>query len=187
MANLNGFDANNTPDAPSFQPLPVGKYVCAILESPMRPSRKNPSNLNLNLKWGVVEGKFQRRTFFQNITFRNTNPDAQAIGHGQLKNICIAVGKPKVNSSEELHNIPVVVTLGLELKKDENKVPIPGEYQNVVKDVKSRKAAWEEEQAAQLQQAVANAPAPPQETYTATATAAPAGQVPTGGKAPWER
>ena len=181
MANLNGFDAANTPDAPSFEPLPVGKYVCTIMESPMKPSKKNPNNLNLNLKWSVIEGKYDKRTFFQNITFRNSNPDAQMIGHSQLKAICEATGVMKPNASEQLHGIPVVVTLGLEAKKDENKNPIPGEYQNVVKKVQSKKAAWEEEQAKQLQQSVASAPAPQQQApqaYQGTATpgSAPAWQ-----------
>ena len=172
MANIN-FDANQEKDAPSFQPLPAGQYVASINESAMKPSKDNPQNMILHIKWEVLEGQYKGRTLWQYLTYESNNADARQIGRGQLKAICQATGVMQVKSTDQLHGIPLVLTVGLEPRKAKDKTIIPGEFNNSIKKVISKKQAWEESQKN------ASAQPPAQQTQET----APAG----AGSAPWAR
>ena len=60
MANLHGFDANQVDPASNFDPLPAGKYLAAIIESEMKPTKAGTGNY-LALTFQVLDGPHKGR------------------------------------------------------------------------------------------------------------------------------
>jgi hypothetical protein len=93
MANLGTtFDPNSTePARNGFDPIPDGDYIAQIVANEVRHTRGG-TGLILVLTWEIVDGDFTNRKIWQNINYQNESAQAQAIGQGQLKNICDAIG-----------------------------------------------------------------------------------------------
>ena len=58
MADLNGFDANKV-EPTTFEALPAGRYLAAITDSEMKPT-KNGDGRYLQLAFTVLEGAYKR-------------------------------------------------------------------------------------------------------------------------------
>ena len=57
MVNLNGFDANTVEPNADFEPIPAGKYLAAITDSVMKPTKSGNGNY-LELTFQILEGEF---------------------------------------------------------------------------------------------------------------------------------
>jgi len=149
MADLNGFDANAVePNAP-FEALPAGKYVAAITESQMKPTKSgNGSYLELTLT--VLDGAYKGRSLWARLNLNNPSATAVKIARGELSAICRAVGVLQPRDSVELHNIPLVVTAKVKKRPD------TGELTNEVKGFEPKSVA-----AGKPQQAPATSNTPP--------------------------
>lgn len=122
MAQLHrDFDANDVPAADPFEVLPDNTLVTAVLQrSEMKPTSKGDGHY-LSLEFLVIEGKYEGRRFFDRLNLDNPNEQAVKIAERSLSALCRAAGKLKVSDSEELHDIPVVLKLGVD--------PARGEYE----------------------------------------------------------
>lgn len=109
-ANLN-FDASGVAPQSGFDPLPAGKYRAHITDSEVKPT-KNNSGQYLQLTWEILdEGAFKGRKVFDRLNIVNANATAQEIAQRQLSAICHCTGQMKLSNSQQLHHIPVVLTL----------------------------------------------------------------------------
>jgi hypothetical protein len=133
MANLG--QAYNSDDAPevSYQPLPAGDYPAAIMSDEIKYSgenSKNPGTQYLSLEVEIIDGPGQGKKIFHILNLWNPNETAKKIAVSELGAIQKAVGKKVITSSEELHRIPLIVTLGIQ--------PASGNYEakNVIKKFK---------------------------------------------------
>lgn len=200
MAQLGkNFDANeHEPQAPR-ELLPAGNYPAAITSSEVKDNR-NQTGTILALIWTVTEGDYRSVSVFQNLNIiHQTSPKAQEIGERELSTICHATGKMQVSDSEQLHNVPCIITVGMERRNDK-----PDEIRNVVKGVRQYDAAMA--QAAPLRVnnpnpaaslapvATAGAHQPPLPPTSAPApaaapatTGAPPAAPASAGKAPWQK
>ena len=107
MADLTGFNANEY-EAASFDVLPAGDYDVVIVESDLKETKaKNGHYLELVLQ--VINGPFQNRKLWARLNVKNPSEKCQAIGKGQLAEICRAVGVLTPGDSVELHNKPFKV------------------------------------------------------------------------------
>jgi len=149
MANLNGFDANQVEPTTSFEPIPAGKYLAAITESEMKPT-KSGSGSYLQLTFTIVEGEHKNRVLWARLNLNNPNATAVKIARGELSAICRAVGVMQPKDSVELHNIPLVIVVKLKKRQD------TGELANEIKGYESKASA-----AGQPQQAPATDSTPP--------------------------
>ena len=149
MANLNGFDANQVEPTTSFEPIPAGKYLAAITESEMKPT-KSGSGSYLQLTFTIVEGEHKNRVLWARLNLNNPNATAVKIARGELSAICRAVGVMQPKDSVELHNIPLAIVVKLKKRQD------TGELTNEIKGYESKAAA-----AGQPQQAPATDGTPP--------------------------
>jgi len=95
-----------------FSPLPIGKYPCMIVKSDYKENKKKTGHI-LSLQYKVIEGEQNGRVFFDNLNLDNPNPQTVEIANKTLNSVCDACGKVGVMDSDELHGIPVLVTLGL--------------------------------------------------------------------------
>ena len=127
MVKLNDFNADNVEPAGSFDPLPAGEYV-VVIESSDEKDNKKGTGQYLKMVYNVVEGDYEGRKIFENLNIVNDSADAQKIGMGKLRDICIAVGNHTPDDTEELHNIPFIAKVAI--KKGNDDYPEP---QNIVR------------------------------------------------------
>lgn len=126
MAQLHGFNANNVDPHTGFDPIPAGRYECAIVESSMKPT-KNGQGQYLELVLEVLGGPHKGRKVWDNLNIVHPNDKAVEIAQSVLSAVCRAVGVMTPRDSLELHNRPMLVSIGLRRRED------GGDYQNVVR------------------------------------------------------
>jgi Protein of unknown function (DUF669) len=118
MANLGTtFDPNQTePARNGFDPLPDGEYIAQIVENEVRHTKLGTGFV---LTWEIVDGEFANRKVWQNINYQNESEKAQAIGQGQLKNICDAIGYAEhLEDADVLMFQPCRVRIGRSRKQE---------------------------------------------------------------------
>ena len=134
MANLNGFNATEVEPTTTFEPLPAGKYLAAITESEMKPT-KSGSGSYLQLTFTILEGEYKNRVLWARLNLNNPNATAVKIARGELSAICRAVGVLQPRDSVDLHNLPLVITVKLKKRDD------TGELTNEIKGYAKKDAA----------------------------------------------
>ena len=134
MPTLNGFDANQVDPNFAFEAIPAGKYLAVITESEMKPTKSGVGQY-LQFTFQVIEGEYKSRLVWSRLNLDNPNATTVKIARAELSAICRAVGVPAPKDSVELHNIPLVITVGLK-KRDDN-----GEMGNVIKGYAKKDAA----------------------------------------------
>lgn len=129
MADI-GIEFNSEEVAPDegrdFTPIPSGKYVLMAVDSDVRPTNAGDGSYAV-FQFQVLEGQYENRRIFQNITLQNPNDKAVEIGRSQLSALCRAVGHVgQLTDTAELHDKPFTGTVGIEKGKgdyqDKNKV-----------------------------------------------------------------
>ncbi len=121
MAHLNGFNATEVEPTSSFEPLPAGKYLAAITESEMKPT-KNGSGSYLQLTFTILEGEYKNRVVWARLNLNNSNATAVKIARSELSAICRSVGVMTPRDSVELHNIPLVITVKCKKRTDVDEI-----------------------------------------------------------------
>ncbi|WRH62069.1 MAG: DUF669 domain-containing protein [Fuscovulum sp.] len=112
MVDFGGtYDASNGETMETRDALPAGEYIASIVKSE-RKDAKTAGNAYVNVEFEVMEGQAAGRRFWTMLNLWNSNQQAVEIAQRELNSICHAVGKLRVSSSEELHGIPMRVTLG---------------------------------------------------------------------------
>ena len=117
MANLTGFDAEQVDPASDFDPLPAGKYLATITGSEMKPTKKQDGEY-LELTFQVVDGEHKGRLLWSRLNLDNKNETAVKIAKGELSAICRAVGVMQPKDSQDLHNLPLLLTVKCKKRED---------------------------------------------------------------------
>ena len=118
MPTLN-FNAASVPvdDKPkSFEPLPAGQYQAMITATEMRNTIAGNGQYLL-LTFDIIGPTHAGRKLWDRLNLVNPNPQAEQIAQRQLANLCAALGRDGVKESEELHNLPLVLEVGLHENK----------------------------------------------------------------------
>lgn len=116
MAHLD-FDASTVEPSQPFEVIPAGKYICQVVNSEMRPTKFGDGQY-LWLEMAVLEGEFANRRLFDRLNLVNSNQQAVEIARRQLSALTGACGKTYIKDSEELHLIPIMVTVRVRPAKD---------------------------------------------------------------------
>lgn len=126
MTELN-FDANVVEPTGKFEPIPIDDYLAIITASEMKDTKKG-SGKYLQLVFEVIEGEYKGRKIFTSLNLVNPNTTAVEIAQRTLSAICRCVGVLHPKVSEELHNKPLVISVGIR--------PASGEYEasNIIKN-----------------------------------------------------
>ena len=117
MADLSGYNAEDHEPLGDFSPVPKGDYQGIAIESEMKSTKAGTGNY-LSIVWELIDDEYQGRKLFSNINLDNPNPKAVEIAQRELSSICRATGVLRPKDSEELHNIPVMLKVGVEKRKD---------------------------------------------------------------------
>lgn len=134
MAHLNGFNAHEVEPNVGFDPIPADKYLAVITATEMKPT-KNGSGEYLQIELEVIEGPQKGRKLWDRLTLKHPNDLTVKIAKGTLSAICRAIGVMAPKDSVELHNLPLVISVGCK-KRDDN-----GEMTNVIKGYAKRESA----------------------------------------------
>lgn len=123
MAKLS-FSAHSVePMAPrSYDPLPPGDYDMMIIDSAVK-ATKNGTGHYLELSMQVISGEHSGRRHWERLNVSNPNKTAEDIAKKALAALCLAVGKPEMEDSEELHDIPFIAVVEIDRKEpDRNRI-----------------------------------------------------------------
>lgn len=131
MAHLNGFDANEVEPNTNFDPIPAGKYLAIIVASEIKPTR-NGKGEYLQLELDILDGPHKGRKIWDRLVIKHPSEQTVKIARGTLSSICRAVGVMAPRDSAELHNLPLIVSVGLKKRDD------TGELTNTVKGYAKR-------------------------------------------------
>jgi hypothetical protein len=133
-----------------FELLPVGEYIAQITDSCVVPTKAGDGH-RIGLTWQIVEGDYENRYVFENITFSHPNEMAVAIGRRQLKDLCAACGiDDPVTDVSVFRLIPCRIKVGIEkdktgLYEDKNKVtrvlPLEGPHKAAATTAKAGASA----------------------------------------------
>lgn len=126
MPTLSGFNANDVDPNFAFEAIPAGKYLAVITESEMKPT-KSGGGRYLQFTFQVIEGEYKGRLIWSRLNLDNPNATTVKIARAELSAICRAAGVPAPKDSVELHNIPLVITVGQKKRAD------TGEMSNTIK------------------------------------------------------
>jgi hypothetical protein len=113
MANLGGYDATGGQTMEDRDALPAGEYVAALVKSDKKDA-KTEGNAYINCEFEVQDGDMKGRRFWTMLNLWNANAQAVEIAQRELNSIMHACGKLRVDDTEELHGIPMRVTLKVE-------------------------------------------------------------------------
>lgn len=119
MANISSlnFDASQVPPAEAFEALPAGTYKAVITKTEMKDNRaKNGVFLEVELQ--IVDGEHANRKVWDRINLLNPSATAVEIGKRTLSAICHAVHVMRPSDTSELHNIPLIIKVGVEKRSD---------------------------------------------------------------------
>lgn len=107
------FDSSKIEINNSFELIPAGDYVAVITDSEWKET-KNKDGQYLSLKIEIIEGANKGRVLFDNLNLDNKNEKAVQIAQQTLASICLATNKVNVNDSSELHDIPLIIKVGVQ-------------------------------------------------------------------------
>lgn len=111
------FDAHDVEPLKPFEVLPAGTYRAQIVESEMRVTRDGMGQF-LWLMLDILEGQYQGRKVFDQLNLVNSNPKTVEIAKRTLSAICHATDRMEISDSEELHLIPMTISVTVEPPKN---------------------------------------------------------------------
>ena len=118
---LEGFNAEEIDPAGKFTPLPIDDYLAMITNSEMKDTKPKPNKepgKYLHLEFTVLDGEYKDRRIFHQLNLVNANTTTVDIAQRQLSAICRCVGVLRPKDSAELHNKPLVISVGIRPAKD---------------------------------------------------------------------
>lgn len=93
--------------------IPAGDYVAIAIESEVKTTKKGDGKY-CQFKFVIIEGPHKEQYLWTRLNVANPNAVAQRIGNEQLATLCRAVGKRTIRATEELHQIPLILTVTME-------------------------------------------------------------------------
>lgn len=133
MANLGDFDASTVEPNQAFDLIPDGWIEAMIVESETKATAAGTGEY-LKLKLAILDTRYPNRFLWDNLNLKNPNEKTVQIARGTLSAICRAVNVLKPRDSSQLHNLPMLIKVGHEVRKDTQ------EMQNKVKGYKAKES-----------------------------------------------
>ncbi len=134
MSDLNGFNANEVDPNFTFEVIPAGKYLALITESETKRTKAGAGQY-LQFTFQIIEGEYKGRLVWARLNLDNPNATTVKIARAELSAICRATGVLAPKDSVELHNIPLIITVGHKKRND------TGELSNAIKGYARKDAA----------------------------------------------
>lgn len=125
MAKISFSAAGIEPQAPrNYEPLPAGAYEMMVIDSTTKQT-KSGDGWYLELSMQVISGPHSGRRHWERLNLSNPNKTAEDIAKAAMASLCLAIGKPDVEDSEELHDLPFMARVEID-RKDPTRNRITG-------------------------------------------------------------
>jgi len=118
------FNANDAPVAQprSYGPLPPGDYPVVITRSDFKPTQAGTGHY-IELEMQVTDGEHSGRRLWERLNVNNPNKQAEDIARAALGQLCEAVDVLDMEDTEQLHDIPFVISVEINRKEpDRNRI-----------------------------------------------------------------
>jgi len=176
MVELKGFDSNVVEPTGKFTPVPIDDYLAMITASEMKDTKPAPNKQPgryLQLTFEIIDGEYKGRKIFTQLNLENASTTTVEIAQRTLSAICRCTGVLRPNTSEELHGIPIVISVGIR--------PASGNFDesNVIK-------GYSRTDGKELKD-ITDTPVVAAPKFAAAAAAATKAGGPVKAKKPWER
>ena len=172
------FDASSVDPPTAYEVLPAGRYQVQIVQSELRVTRDGTGQY-LWLMMDILEGAYQGRKVFDQLNLVNRSAQTVEIAQRTLSAICHATGRMQVSDSEDLHLIPMTITVTVEPPR--NGYGERNRIRYLTPEVAAKAKGKPATAPSRSQRPATSAPAaPPAPAATATPTPRP-------GSAPWKR
>ena len=100
----------------SFVPLPPGDYQAIISDSALKTTKAGTGEY-IELTMQITASKYSGRRIWERLNVSNPNKVAEEIARSQLNAIRGALGIAKLESTEQLHDKPFVLSLDIDRKE----------------------------------------------------------------------
>jgi len=110
MSSLNLDVEQEAQEAKSFDALPDGQYPAIVGTSEIK-TTKAGNGQYLSLTFEIIDGDYKSRKLWSNLNIVNPSTTAEKIGRAELASLCKAAGVMNPQDSQELHDIPVLITV----------------------------------------------------------------------------
>lgn len=121
-----GFNAEEIEPSVPFEILPPARYTVIVSASEVKDA-KSGNGQYVKLEYTIVDGEHANRKVWSQHNIVHNTPKAEQIGREQFSAVCHAVGVLRPKATEDLHDKPLVIEVGIE--KGDDKYP----DKNVVK------------------------------------------------------
>lgn len=102
------FDANSS--GSTDDRLKAGSYVLVCKQAELKQTRAGDGSY-VNACFEVADGPCKGKRIYNRFTYQNKSEKAQEIGHKQLSQYCLAIGKVKISDIVQLEGVPFSGTL----------------------------------------------------------------------------
>ena len=111
------FDANQHEQHKPFEVLPPGWYPVVIDDSDWIQTKDGQGHyMQFNFK--IIEGEHKGRIIFDRLNLQHANPMIVERANSCLASICMAVGKPQLKDTVEMHGSALEIKLTIQKPKD---------------------------------------------------------------------
>lgn len=117
---LQAFDARNVDPTQGVGGLPIGKHPVIAVKSEVKPTKDNDSGY-LQFDLQVIDGPNKGAVGAYRLNLYHSSQQTVEIAHKQFSALCHVTGVFQVQNSEQLHNIPFMVEVGLQKEPNPNK------------------------------------------------------------------
>ena len=118
MADLTGITMDTTEEISSdFELIPSGDYPAIIEDSEMKENRAGTGSY-LSLEFTLMGDSYAGRKLWAILNLVHPNEKAVAFAKRDLSAICKAIGVKDPKDSIELHDKPLIITVGQEERRD---------------------------------------------------------------------
>ena len=100
----------------SFEPLPPGDYQAIISDSAIKATKAGTGEY-IELTMQITDGQYSGRRIWERLNISNPNKVAEEIARSQLNGLRAALGIAKLESTEQLHDTPFVLSLDIDRKE----------------------------------------------------------------------
>ncbi len=103
------------PAKSSFEPLPPGDYQAIISDSAIKATKAGTGEY-IELTIQITDGQHSGRRIWERLNISNPNKTAEEIARSQLNGLRAALGIAKLESTEQLHDKPFILSLDIDRK-----------------------------------------------------------------------
>ena len=89
--------------------IPDGDYLAAVTKSEVKTSKAG--NEYLSLGFQILEGAKKNLWVWSNYNIGHPDHDVKRMAWGQLTVLCQAIGIDEFDETEELHDLPLIITV----------------------------------------------------------------------------